>query len=56
MTAYNNIPDNVTCDSLEKNGIKLAVFNDGKLPVYILNDNKILKLNYDIWHDQAFIN
>jgi len=52
MTAYNNIPDNVTCDSLEKNGIKLAVFNDGKLPVYILNDNKILKLNYDIWHDK----
>jgi hypothetical protein len=48
MTAYQDIPDNTICNKLEKRGIKLAVFNDGKLPKYILDDPEILKLNYTI--------
>lgn len=48
MTAYSNVPDDSVCDELEKRGIKLAVFNDGKLPGYILEDTNIVKLNYSV--------
>jgi len=46
MTSYQNIPDNTTCSQLEKEGIKIAIFNDGQLPTYILKDSSIVKLNY----------
>jgi len=56
MTAYNNIPDNNTCYTLEKSGINIAIINDGKLPEYILNDNKIVKLDYILMKDKPIVN
>ncbi len=48
MTSYRGIPADTTCNRLKENGIKIAVFNDGKLPAYMLGDNNIIKLNYSI--------
>lgn len=48
MTAYQDIPDDSVCGKLKKQGTKLAVFNDGKLPKYVLDDPEILKLNYAV--------
>jgi len=47
-TAYANIPDSNTLSKLEKNGYKVAVFNNNDLPEYVSKDSKILKLNLHI--------
>lgn len=48
MTAYPDIPDSNTFSNLKKEGYKLAVIDDGKLPAYILKDSRIKKLDYKI--------
>lgn len=50
MTAYPGVPDSTMFIKLEKQNIKLAIFDDEKLPKYILNDPKILKLQDTLMH------
>ncbi len=56
ITSYDYIPDSIICSNLKKSGIKIAVFDDGRLPSYIAKDNTILKLDYKIMRDSLPVN
>ena len=44
LIAYDKIPDEEEFNMLRKNKIKTAIFDDGKLPEYILKNDSILLL------------
>ncbi|MHC1707454.1 MAG: ArnT family glycosyltransferase [Bacteroidales bacterium] len=44
-TAYPYIPTKEQAEDLKTKGIKIAIFNIGTLPDYLVNDDKILKIN-----------
>jgi 4-amino-4-deoxy-L-arabinose transferase-like glycosyltransferase len=48
MTAYSSIPDSTIISNLEKENMRLAIFKDSTIPKYITNDNRIVKLDFDI--------
>jgi len=50
ISAYKLIGFN-TLSKLEKNGYKVAVFNNNDLPEYVSKDSKVLKLNLHIIAD-----
>ena len=48
LTIYSNTPDSSTYFKLKSDNVHLAVFNDQKLPQFILNDSSTIKLNLSI--------
>jgi hypothetical protein len=47
--AYKKIPDQNTIQKLKKENFRIVVFDNGKLPGYILTDKSIAKLKTAIW-------
>ena len=45
VAAYDFFPSYTTLTELKQKGFKIAVFNDGKLPDYLLKDERVVKIN-----------
>ena len=44
MAAYSDFPNYDTYSDLKRKKIKIAVFNNGKLPSYLMADKEVIKL------------